>query len=236
MARRLDEAAAALAAVLFAVLGVAALAAGQPSTGEGVWMAVSLRGTVREDAAWRWNADALLQSRDGVRTLDVALEGVMVTRDVGRRVRVGFGYAVGVGLRNGGTLLEHRLTQSVAWSAGVQRRVSLKNLLEERFITGRDAMLLRDRLQVRVVWPLAARHRLRGVVSAEVLVQADSRAVTSPRLDGGRLFVGMGWTLTPASAVEIGYLYADSSAGPNRRQRRHILSASLAVSLSRGRQ
>lgn len=235
MARTRDEAAAALAAMFFAALGVAAPAAGQTATDEGVWTTVSLRGKVSADAAWRWTADSFVQSRQGVRTLDLAFEHVMVTRDVGRRVGVGFGYAVGVGFRNSGALLEHRLTQLVTWSVGVHTRVSLRSLLEERFIADRDAMLLRARQQVRMVWPLAPARRLRGVVSEEVLLQADSRALTSPRLDGSRLFVGVNWILTPGSAVEIGYLNAYSSAGANRRRSSHVLAASLAVSLSQGR-
>jgi hypothetical protein len=221
--------------MLFAPLVLATPTAAQTATNGGVWTAFSLRGKVSADAAWRWTADSFMQSRDGVRTLDLALEHVMVTRDVSRRVSVGFGYAVGAGFRNSGALLEHRLTQLVTWSGGVQTRVSLRSLLEERFIAGRDAMLLRVRPQVRVVWPLAAEGRLRGVVSEEVLVQADSRALASPRLDGNRLFVGLGWTLTPGRAVEIGYVNAHARAGSNRHERSHLLSASLAVSLSQGR-
>jgi hypothetical protein len=235
MARRRDQAAAALAAVCFAALGVAAPAAGQAAADEGVWMAVSLRGKVSADAPWRWTADSFVQSREGVRALDLAFEQVMVTRDVGRQVAVGFGYGVGAGFRNRGALLEHRLTQLLTWSGGVHARVSLRSLLEERFITGRDAMLLRFRQQVRVVWPLPALRRLRGVASAEVLVQADSRTLTSARLDGNRLFVGVNLTLTPGSMVEIGYLNAYSSAGSNRRRSSHVLAASLAVSLPQGR-
>ena len=235
MVRRRDQAAAALAAMFFAALGVAAPAAGQTATDEGVWTAVSLRGKVSADAPWRWTADSFVQSREGVRTLDLAFEQVMVTFDVGRQVGVGVGYGVGAGFRNRGALLEHRLTQLLTWGAGVHTRVSLRSLLEERFITGRDAMLLRARQQVRVVWPLAAQRRLRGVASAEVLVQADSKALGSARLDGSRLFVGVNWTLTPGSAVEIGYLNAYSSGGSNRRRSSHVLAASLAVSLSQGR-
>jgi hypothetical protein len=236
MARRRDKTAAALAAMFVAALGVAAPAAGQTATGEGVWTAISLRGKVSAETAWRWSTDSFVQSRDGVRTLDQALEHVMVARDVGRGVSVGFGYAVGAGFRSSGALFENRLTQLVTWSGGLHTRVSLRGLLEERFITGRNGMLLRARPQVRVVWPLAVQGRLRGVVSEEVLVQADSStALTSPRLDGNRLFVGISRTLTPGHAVEIGYVNAYSNAGSNRHQRSHVLSASIAVSLSQGR-
>jgi hypothetical protein len=235
MTRRRDQPAAALAAMFFAALVVAAPAAAQTATDEGVWTAVSLRGNVSANAEWRWTADSFVQSRNGVQTFDQALEHVMVTRDLGRRFGVGFGYAVGAGFRDSGPLLEHRLTQLVTWSGGVHPRVSLRSLVEERFISGHDAMLLRVRQQVRVVWPLAGQRGLRGIVSEEVLVQADSRALTSPRLDGSRLFVGMGRTLTPGTEVEIGYLNAYSSAGSNRHRSSHNLSISLAVSLSRGR-
>src|SRR5262245_31245115 len=95
MARAWDRAKAAVAALYVAVLGMAAPAAGQVATDEGVWTAVSLRGRVTADAGWRWGADTLVQSRDGVRTLDQALEHVWVTRDVGQGVAIGFGYAVG---------------------------------------------------------------------------------------------------------------------------------------------
>lgn len=231
MARKWKEAAAVLAATVVVALGLAAPAGGQAATDEGVWTVVSMRGKVGAAAGWRWNADSYVQSRDYVRTLDQMFEHVMVTRDVGRGVGVGIGYGVGAGFRESGALFEHRLTQQVAWSGGGRQRVSLKSLMEERFIGGRDAMLLRARQQVRVVWPLAADGRLRGVVSEEVLVQADSRALSSPRLDGSRLFVGIGRTLTPGTGVEIGYLNAYSSAA---RQNSHVLLASLAVSLPQG--
>jgi hypothetical protein len=221
--------------MVIAVLAAAAPAAGQTAVNEGVWTAVSLGGKVSADSAWRWTADSLVQSRDGARTLDLALEHVMVTREMGQRVSIGFGYAVSAGFRNGGTLVEHRLTQLASWSGGVRRRVSLRSALEERFIAGRGAMLLRAREQVRVVWPIGAQHRLWGIFSEEVLVQADAGALRSLRLDGHRSFAGIGRRLTPGSAIEIGYLHAYATGGPNRRQTSHVLSASFTMSLPQGR-
>ena len=235
MTRKQQVAAAVLAGTLFAALGLAAPAVGQTATDEGVWTAVSLRGKVSPDTAWRWSADSFLQSRDGLQTLDVALGHVMVMRDAGRQASVGLGYAVGAGFRTSGPLLEQRLTQLVSWTGGRRTRVALRSLFEERFIGGRGAMLLRAREQVRVVWPIAAQRQLRAIVSEEVLVQADTRALTAPRLDGNRVFVGLGRTLSPGSSIEIGYLNVYSSAGLNRHQRSHVLSASLAVSLPQGR-
>src|SRR5262245_1526884 len=104
-----------LAAVVVAALVAAAPASGQTVTDTGVWTAVSLRGTVSGDETWRWSADSFVQSRDGVRTLDLALGYVTVARDVGHRVVVGFGYAGGAGFRKSGALVEHRLTQLGSW-------------------------------------------------------------------------------------------------------------------------
>jgi hypothetical protein len=221
--------------MLFASFGVAVTATGQTTTDAGVWTAVSLRGPISADRAWGWTADSFLRSRDGVQTLDFVLGHVMVTRDVTERVGVGFGYGFAAGFEDSGALLEHRFTQQVGWSRGLRTRLSVRSLVEERFIVGQDAMLLRARQQVRVVWPLARQGRLRGVVSEEVLVQADSRALTAPRLHSNRAFAGIGRTLTSRTAMEVGYLNSYSMAGSNRPQRSHVLSASLAVSLSEGR-
>jgi hypothetical protein len=233
--KRNGAAAAALALTLFASFGAAVTASGQTTTDDRVWTTVSLRGRISGDGAWRWAADLLVQSRDGVQTLDSGLGRVMVTRDVSPHVGVGFGYGFGAGFPATGALLEHRFTQQVTWSSGRRTRLSLRSRVEERFSVGRDSMLLRARQQVRVVWPLADRGRLQGVVWEEVLVQADAGALTAPRLKSNRVFVGIGRTLTPRSAIEIGYLNAYSIADPNRRLRSHVLSASLAVSLSQER-
>jgi Protein of unknown function (DUF2490) len=237
MTRKHNGAVAAILAVtLLASLGAPVTATGQTAADASVWTAASLRGRVSADGAWRWTADSLVQSRDGVQTLDSGLGLVTITRDVSPRVGVGFGYGFGAGFPDSGALLEHRFTQQVTWSSGLRTRLSVRSVVEERFMAGRDSMLLRARQQVRLVWPLADRGRLRGIVSEEVLVQADSRALTSPRLNGNRVFVGIGRTLTPRSTMEVGYLDAYSIAGSNRRQHSHVLWASLAVSLTQGRQ
>jgi hypothetical protein len=101
--------------------------------------------------------------------------------------------------------------------------------LEERFISGRDSVLLRAREQAQVAWPLASRGRLTGIVSDEVLVQADARRVSTAVFDGNRLFVGIGRRLTPRSAMEVGYVNVLARAGSHGLRRRHVLSLSLAA-------
>ena len=232
MTRERNSVAEAMLMVLFFVfIGAAAPAAGQTVTDERVWMAVSVQGQLGTDSPWRWTSDWLVRARDGAGTLDFLAEQVMVTRDLTRQSGVGIGYAYGAGFPEAGSLREHLFVQQYTWSRGVNRRVALRSRLEERFVTGHPAMLLRVRQQVRVTWPLAARGGLQGVASDELFVQAGSTALTSPGLDSNHVFLGVGRTLTARSAMEIGYVNMYSRLGPNRRLCGHVMSATLAVSL-----
>lgn len=221
--------------MMLTLVGAAPALAQTPSTqtrsDEAVWTALSMRGALTETGPWRWSADTLARSRDGVNTLDFLFEYVMVTRGVGEHAAVGFGYAFGAGFLETGTLLEHRAAQQLTWASGRRTRVSVRNLLEERFISGRDSVLLRAREQVKVAWPLLSRGGLTGIASNEVLVQADARRVSTAVLDGNRLFVGVGRRLTPRSAMEVGYLNVLARAGPYGHRRSHVLSLSLAATL-----
>ena len=210
-------------------LGVAGPAMAQTTTDEGVWATVSMQGRVSADSAWRWAADTLVRSRDGAATIDFLAEGITATRGVTRRTSVGAGYLYAAGFPDSGPLFEHRLVQQLAWTSGGRTVVSFKTRFEERFVTGRDAML-RVRPQARVVWPLASRGRLQGVVSEELLVQSDARAFAFG-LDSNRLFAGIGRRLTPRSAVEIGYLNVYSRHRSNRSQRSHVMSIAVSTAL-----
>jgi hypothetical protein len=198
----------------------------QTRSDEAVWTALSMRGQLTETGSWRWSADTLARSREGVNTLDFLFEYVTVTHGVGEHATVGFGYAFGAGFLKTGTLFEHRAAQQLTWVYGRRTRVSLRSVLEERFISGRHSVLLRAREQVKVTWPLVSRGRLTGIVSDEVLVQADARRVSTPVLDGNRLFVGVGRRLTPRNAMEVGYLNV-----VHGHRRSHVLSLSLVATL-----
>jgi len=215
---------------LFALLGAAAPANGQTATDERVWMALTVQGPASKDGEWRWTSDSLVQSREGASTLDLVAERLMVTRNVSPHVAVGFGYAYGAGFPNGGSLREHRFVQQISWVGGSRTRVSFKTRVEERFITGRDAML-RVRQQVRVVRPIAAGGRLLVVVSEELFVQTNVRALRVPGLDSNRLFAGIRRKVTPRTAVEVGYLNVYSRLASKRNRRSHILAATLSVVL-----
>lgn len=229
MARRWQGAmSAGLLLMALMAFGVAGPAMAQTTTDEGVWASASMQGKVSADSAWRWSADTLVRSRDGAETLDFLAGGLTLTRDVTRRTSVGAGYLFAAGFADSGPLFEHRFLQQVAWKTGGRTVVSFKTRLEERFVIGRNAML-RVRQQARVVWPLASHGRLQGVVSEELLVQSDARALAF-RLDGNRLFIGVGRRLTPSSTVEIGYMNVYARQGSNRR-RGHVMSIAVSTAL-----
>lgn len=207
----------------------------QTESDAAVWTALSMRGHLTETGSWRWSADRLARSRDGVNTLDFLFGAVTLTRRVGEHATIGFAYAFGAGFRETGTLLEHRAAQQLTWAYRRRTRLSLRNLLEERFISGPDSVLLRAREQVKVAWPLVSRGPLTGIVSDEVLVQADARRVSMAVLDGHRLFVGVARRLTPRSAMEVGYLNVLARAGSHGLRRSHVLSLSLAGRCNGGR-
>jgi hypothetical protein len=219
------------AVLLGLVIGVAIPAAAQNGVESRIWTAVSLQGRVSSDSPWRWSADSLVRTRDGAGTMDVAGEWVMVTRDLTRRSVAGAGYAYMAGFPENGTIREHRIVQQYTWSAGNWWRASLRSRLEERFAVQRGALPVRMRQQIRVTWPLAAKGTLRGVVSEEVLVKVNTTALGRRGLDSNRLFVGVGRIVSPRTRIEVGYLNLYTRVPTNGKQRSHVMSAALAVSL-----
>jgi len=220
-----------MAAVLFfAALDAAAPAAAQTETDQRAWTAVSVQGRVSAGSPWRWASDSLVRARDGAGTLDLLAERVIVTRDLTWRSSAGIGYAYGAGFPDGGSLREHRFVQQYAWSTGVTWGVSLKSRLEERVITGQDAVQFRVRQQVRVTWPLVARRGLLGVASEELLVRTNSTASAPRGVDSNRMSLGVRRTLTPRTGVEMAYVNVYWRDTQDRRRRSHVMSATLAVS------
>jgi len=205
---------------------LAAPAAAQTVTDERVWTTVSMQGRLEDDSPWRWASDSMVRSRDGASALDALLQRLILTRDVGRRSSVDSGTFCGAGFPERGTLHEHALVQQYAWSGNGKRRVALKSRLEERFITGKDHVVVRARQLARVTWPRGA---LRGVVSEELFLQLNATARMSAGFEQSRAFFGLARQLTPRSAIEIGYPNVYARTGANRRQLNHVVSTALAV-------
>jgi hypothetical protein len=193
-------------------------------------MAVSVQGR-GGDSPWRWAADSLVRTRNGAGTMDFMGEWVSVSRDLTRRSAAGVGYAFGAEFPDAGFLREHRFGQQYTWRADVAGRVSFRTQLEERFVSGHDAMLVRVRQRVRATWPLTARGTLRGVVSEEVFVKANSTMRAARGFDSNEVFVGIRRKVTARSGVEIGYENVYSPGAPSHKRRSHVMAATLVVSL-----
>jgi Protein of unknown function (DUF2490) len=219
------------AVLLFGALDAAVPAAAQTATEPRLWMEVSVRGRVGSDSPWRWAADSLVRTRNGAGTMDFMAEWVSVNRDLTRRSAAGIGYAFVAGFPDTGSLREHRFVQQYAWRADTAGRMSFRTQLEERLVSGHDAMLVRVRQRLRATWPLAPRGTLRAVVSEEVFIQVNSTARAARGFDSNQAFVGIGRKVTAQSGVEIGYMNVYSPDAPSRTRHGHVMSATLVVSL-----
>jgi hypothetical protein len=219
------------AALVLALVGATAPAAAQPGAEPRVWATVSVQGRMGADSGWRWAADSMGRTRNGTRAIDLLAGSVSVSRELGRQSSFGIGYVYGAGFPDAGSLGEHRLFQEFAWQPRVAGRVSLRTRLEERFVTGR--MLVRVRQQVRVAWPLGARLPVRGVVATEVFVTASRTTPVARGLDAVRTFVGIERTVSARSGVQVGYvnLYWPRARAESRHG--HALSARFVLSLQR---
>lgn len=211
-------------------LSAAAPAAGQSETDRGMWTDISVQGRMG-DSSWRWKFDSTVRARDDASTLDLLAGRVMVTRDLTRRSGAGIGYAYGAGFPHRSVLREHQFIQQYVWSTGAAWRVSLNSRLEERFVTGHDAVLLRWRQRARVTWPLGASGRLHGVAAGELSATTNSTARTPRGFEADQVLVGIGRTLTTHTDVEIGYVNVYSRGGSSRSRHTHVVSATLGMSL-----
>jgi len=218
------------AVLFFLALAAAAPAAAQTETVPRVWMEVSVQGRMGSDSPWRWAVDSLVRTRNGASTMDVIGEWFSVNRDLTQTSGVGIGYAFVAGFPHVGFSREHRFVQQYRWRADLAGRVSFRTQLEERFVSGDNAMAVRVRERFRSTWPLAPRRTLRGVVWDEVFVKVNSTARTNRGFDSNQLFVGIGHKVIARSSVEIGYLNVYSPGAPSGARHSHVMAATLVVS------
>jgi hypothetical protein len=210
-------------------LGAATPAIAQTDIDRRVWTTVSLQGQIGAD--WRWASDSLVRATDGAGRLDIVGERVTVARSITRQSSAGLGYAWAGGVFHGRFLQEHKFVEQYAWSSQGRVRVSLRSRVEESFLTGDDAMRLRARQRVRVVWPLMAKGRLQGVASEELFLQSNDTTRVPRHMDGNEAFVGVAERLTARSGLEVGYLSLYSKDAYRGHHRSHVLSVIMGVSL-----
>jgi hypothetical protein len=224
-----------LCAVL--VLGLAAPVYGQTVTDGRVWTGFSAQGSTGTGSGARWLVDSQFRLRDGVETVDlVSLRGTLA-RDLPSGFSVGGGYGLAAGFASsGGTQVEHRLHQQLVWSPHLAAgSLALRTRFEERFLDGDDRAALRVRQAVRFTRPLSASGRLSLVIADEVMAHLGTTSRVRRGFDQHRLFAGVRRSVTPRTAIEIGYAnqYLRTSAASSRMS--HVLQAMLSVGLPAAR-
>jgi hypothetical protein len=175
--------------------------------------------------------------RDGVETVDLlSLRGTLA-RDLASGFSVGGGYGVAAGFpSSGGTQVEHRLHQQLVWSPRLAAgSLALRTRFEERFLDGDDRAALRVRQAVRFTRPLSTSGRLSLVIADEVMAHVGTTSRVRRGFDQHRVFVGVRRSVTPRTAVEIGYVNQYLRTSPASSRLSHVLQAGLSVAPSPAR-
>jgi hypothetical protein len=220
--------------LVLSLLMCSTLAFAQTLTDERAWATFTLQGRAGEGSAWRWSAETLVRSREGVSTVDTVLVRPSVGFDLTPRSTAWLGYANSSNFpATGGTVTEHRVFQQYSWTArGAAIGIALRTRFEQRFAEGNNGVAFRVRQQVRLTRPLSPTSRFSIVGWEELLVHANETTRWTRGLDQNRVFAGFGCAFTPHSRVEVGYLnqFQRSRTGPDRMN--HVLFTGLSVTRS----
>jgi hypothetical protein len=213
------------------VVTTAVPASGQTVTDTRVWTNLGAQGRTGAGSPYRWSLDSQFRTRDGVDAADQTSVRGLITRDVGSQMSLGAGYGVIVGFpAAGGTSVEHRLFQQVAWiGRAAGNSLALRTRLEQRFLEDDSRVAVRVRQQVRLMRVLTATGRLSLVISDEVTANLRDTARVAQGFDQNRAFAGVRRTVTRRTEVEIGYINQYLRARPAPSRLNHVLSATLVV-------
>jgi hypothetical protein len=220
----------AVSAWCFAFVALAAVpAAGQTITDGRVWYTLTMQGRPAASSRWRWGADVILRSRDGLDALDVLTLRASVGRDLTPRLTLWGGYTnTHTYLASGGSTLEHRPFLQASWahpSGGGS--LSLRTRLEARVTEGNNRAALRLRHQTRYSHPFSPGNPWSWVVTDEIFFHLNTTFRFPSGFDQNRAFAGVSVTL-PKTRLEMGYLnqFVQSSI-PDRVN--HIVSVTTSV-------
>lgn len=223
----------AAAPLLFLAALVPTIASAQTTVDGRVWISINVQERSGTTSPWRWAADAIVRTRDGIADIDSTLFRGIFGYDVSRRSSVWGGYAIAPSYPAiGGTVFEHRVFGQYSWSASAgSGALALRSRVEARDFDGNDALIWRLRQQVRYSRPVVTGSRFSLVFYDEVAVHANDTRRSAAGLEQNRVFAGIGRTLTGALRLEVGYLnqYSRSRVPPHRLN--HILSVVSTIAL-----
>jgi hypothetical protein len=211
------------------MLAAAVPASGQTVTDRRVWTTLGVQGRTGEGSRGRWAVDSQFRMRDGFETADLFTLRGTIGRDLASGFGVGAGYGVALGFPStGGTQVEHRVFQQVTWGGRFNGgSLGLRTRVEQRFLEDDSRMAVRLRQSVRLMRPLAS-STLSLVIADEVMAHAGTTSRVRRGLDQHRVFVGVRRTLTPRTAVEIGYVNQYLRTLASSRMS-HVLSVAVAI-------
>lgn len=198
-----------------------------------VWFVGMVQDRVKTDSAWRWSAELILRSREGLSEFDVLSLRPTILYALTSRSTIGGGYAFAPSFPvTGGATVEHRWFQQYSWSGAVAGgTLAVRSRLEQRFIEGNSGMLGRFRQQVRFGHVLRKGGKI-SVVGYDELFLHLNNTTRSPRgIDQNRIFGGLGYAFNPKVRVEGGYLNQFSPGHGNAAKMNHVFSTSVVVSL-----
>jgi hypothetical protein len=197
-----------------------------------LWTTIGAQGRMGSTSPWQWSADTLVRLRDGVRTLDVAGERVMLSRGLTKRSSVGAGYGFTTTFPDeDDAVREHRFIEQYAWSTRWRRStLSFRTRLEQRLIEGNDRTMIRIREQVRITRPVATKLALTLVVWDEYFAYANTTSRARRGFDSNRAFAGLRHAIASNATLEIGYLNLFIRGQRGSRDRlSHIGSATVGL-------
>ena len=192
-----------LALFILTTTFTAVSASAQIITDERMWATITVQERTGTSSPWRWSADVILRSRDGVDALDTLTFRATVGYDVTARTSVWAGYVNSQTFPvAGGSVLEHRFFGQHLWSGRSRGGgLSFRTRFEQRDVENNSGPAWRVRHQIRYSHPFREGSRLYWVGADEILIhtnattrydrgfdqnRTDSRHRPSDRLVGAR--------------------------------------------------
>jgi hypothetical protein len=215
---------------LLGLMGLPARAAAQTVTDERVWLVLVLQERADKPSPWRWSAETILRTRNGVQDLDVAAFRPILTYAIDRHSSIGGGVAVAVYSPATPGIVEMRVFQQYIWSGPVSGgTLSARVRFEQRFIETNSAMAMRLRLQGRFSHPVRTGSKIALVGYDELFLHLNTTTAAHRGVEQNRAFAGISDTLTRSMRVEVGYVNQFGPGHGARDRMNHVLFGTLVL-------
>ena len=196
-----------------------------------LWLNLNTQGKLPVDAL-NWYVEVQPRWRESGRDFDQLLVRPAIFYKISERGSLWLGYAnAQTRTARAGTTEEHRIWQQFSYnfklgSATVQSRTRL----EQRALDSGDDIGHRLRQMFKVTVPLAEPSKFSLVGSNEIFIHLnDTDWGARSGFDQNRLFLGLGYNMSPKLRAEVGYLNQHVNTATIDR-RNHVLSTTFSFS------